>query len=470
MFYKPVTGPPCVVNEAQDYKNGDSLTLTQQDINLVSSYMKEYVDYWPKNYPPTQSNHGASIVEGAAGRSIVFLRMYNYTRNASYLTTASEYINTAIKDLKFGEQSPSYFAGRTGVYIVAAQIAKFQGNSNDEKAYLAQITDIFEDVQDAINTNSSTTKTYKFDMTNGCIMTGLGGLLYGGILVNEYFGANTIDHSYIQNLSYFLIDIGESLGQQFNEDILIYEFTYQPTCFVPGSAEGNGGVVKMLLEAYNRGYVTDLLTNTKYKTLIQNTLNWFLSVQLSDGNIPTYSKSVEKECGQVYGSDPDARVQWCHGAPGFIDTLSLAAVAFDSIGDDTSATNYLNAALKAYNATWERGLLIKGLMQCHGIGGTAYTLLHLYKNLKIIAMRNSILNTRFDVSFLMNQSMWRSIQFVKFTLSNTNLNVLRTKYSNMDYSFWLGSYGIPVLYIQAIQPGWPQSEPVCMIAYDFCGV
>ena len=109
-------------------------------------------------------------------------------------------------------------------------------------------------------------------------------------------------------------------------------------------------------------------------------------------------------------------------------------------------------------------------MQCHGIGGTAYTLLHIYKNLKIISRRNSILNTEFDVSFLMNQSQWRSIQFVKFTLKTANLNVLRTPYSNMNYSFWLGTYGIPVLYIQTIQEGWPGSQPVCMIAYDFCGV
>lgn len=316
--------------------------------------MQQYLDFWPANYPPTKSDHGASIVEGAAGRALIFLRMYNYTKNASDLSTASEYINTAIKDLKIGEQYPSYFAGRTGVYIVAAQIAKFQGNENDVTAYLNQLKAIFEDVQQAINTNASTSSVYKFDMTDGCIMTGLGGLLYGGMLTNEYFGINTIDHGYIQNLSYYLIQIGEELGQQFNTDILAYKFNYDTSCFLPGSAEGNGGVIKMLLEAYNKGYLPDLLT--KYKTQIQNTLDWFVSIQLQDGNIPTYSASEAKTCGSVYGDDPDARVQWCHGAPGFINTLGVAAVAFDNIGDDASAKSYLTAALKAYNSTWDRGI------------------------------------------------------------------------------------------------------------------
>jgi len=462
--------PPCVVNEAADYQTGDPLTIDEETRDSIESYMNQYLEYWPKTYPPNKDVHGASIVEGAAGRALIFARLFNYTKNETYLSMAQEYINGALKEVNVGRQYPSYFAGRTGVYIVAAQIAKFQGNTDNVNAYLGQVRNVFEDVQNAINTNSSSSKMYGLDMTDGCIMTGLGGLLYSGMLVNEYFGANTVNHGYIANLTYYLIAIGQDLASQFNEDFLVYKFNYDSSCFLPGSAEGNGGVIKMMMEAYSRGYVPELFSNDAYKVPIQNTLNWFLSIQLADGNIPTYSSNEDATCGSVYGNDSDARVQWCHGAPGFIDTLSLAAVVFDGIGDDTSAEKYLNAALRAFNSTWERGLLIKGLMHCHGIGGNTYTLLHIYKNLLIISQRNSILNVKYNVDFLMKQSMWRAIQFVKFTVSEQNLNVLRTEYSNMDYSFWLGSYGIPVLYIQAIQAGWPQSEPVCMIAYDFCGV
>eukprot|EP01084_Bolivina_argentea_P060263 110121_1 len=315
--------PPCVINEAQDYKTGDSLVITDATRNLVQSYMEQYNNYWLAHYPPSNTQGGYSIVVGAAGRSLIFLRMYNYTNNASYLTLAEEYINTAIKQLPRSDNSPSYFGGRTGVYIVAAQVANFQKDTNKLNQYLTEIKDIFADTQDAINNNRSKSNKYGFDMTDGILMSGLGGLLYSGILVNEYFGKNTINSQYIVNVSHYLIEIGLDLGAQFKEDFLVYKFDYDTSCFLPGSAEGNGGVIKMLLEAYYRGYVPDLMTNTQYKTAIQNTINWFVSIQLEDGNMPTYSKNEKTTCGSVYGADSDARVQWCHGAPGFIDTLSL---------------------------------------------------------------------------------------------------------------------------------------------------
>ena len=210
--------------------------------------------------------------------------------------------------------SPSYFVGVTGNYILAAQLAKIQNNNADLSKYLNQIQTIFDDVQDAINMNLSRSSQYDFDMTDGCIMTGLGGLLYSGMLINEYFGANTINNGYIVNISHYLIDIGLEYGAKYNVDYVAYKFKFEPGCYIPGSSEGTGGVIKMLLEAYNRGYVPDLMTNNYYKTAIQNTLTWFTSIQLPDGNIPTYSQS-EQVCAASYGNDSDARVQWCHGAP-----------------------------------------------------------------------------------------------------------------------------------------------------------
>eukprot|EP01084_Bolivina_argentea_P005832 11006_1 len=469
--------PPCVINESPSYKTGDPLVITQQTRNSIQLYTNQYLNYWLKNYPPSRDiplNDPTSIVEGATGRALIFLRMYNYTQNKTYLNTAASYIANTMKHIANMPATASYMVGHSGVYIVAAQIAQQQNNANDMKKYIANLVDVFSDVNTAIINGDKTSPKYKFDMTDGCDMTGLGGLLYSGILSNKYFGKTTISNEYITNLAHYLVILGLDTAKAagVNKEILLYKFGYEAGCYVPGASEGNGGTVKMLLEAYYHGYVPDLMTNKTYHDAIMNTLNWFIDIQLSDGNIPTYTDdNIGRKCANVYGNDNDARVQWCHGAPGFIDTLSLGAVVFDSIGEtEKNAIPYLNAALKAYNATWERGLLIKGLMQCHGIGGNTYTILHMYKNLKRIQSGSKTINDAFDVSFLMDQSLWRGIHFVEFTLNQANLNVLRTEYSNEDYSAWLGSYGIPWLYVQSIQNGWPASEPICMVGWDFCGM
>ena len=40
---------------------------------------------------------------------------------------------------------------------------------------------------------------------------------------------------------------------------------------------------------------------------------------------------------------------------------------------------YLQAARKAGELVWQRGLLKKGPGLCHGVAGNGYTFLHLYK-------------------------------------------------------------------------------------------
>eukprot|EP01084_Bolivina_argentea_P048625 89548_1 len=224
-------------------------------------------------------NDPTSIVEGATGRALIFLRMYNYTKNSTFLDIAAEYIANTMKHISSAPASASYFVGYGGIYIVAAQIAQMQNNKNEMDKYLADLVGVFEDVDVAIKNGDKTSSKYKIDMMDGCLMTGLSGLLYSGILSNEYFGESTINNEYITDLGHYLISMGLSTAQSAgdNSGILLYKFGYEAGCYLPGSAEGNGGAIKMLLEAYRRGYIPDLMTNKTYHDAIENTLNWFVS-------------------------------------------------------------------------------------------------------------------------------------------------------------------------------------------------
>ena len=57
-------------------------------------------------------------------------------------------------------------------------------------------------------------------------------------------------------------------------------------------------------------YTSNLFNVKKYYDALKNTLDFYASIQLADGNIPT---NVQGTCGNHYGTDDDARVQWCHG-------------------------------------------------------------------------------------------------------------------------------------------------------------
>ena len=62
----------------------------------------------------------------------------------------------------------------------------------------------------------------------------------------------------------------------------------------------------------------------------------------------------------------------CHGAPG---AVFLFSQAYAVLGE----RRFLEAAMRAGEVVWTRGLLRKGPGACHGISGNAYALLRLYK-------------------------------------------------------------------------------------------
>lgn len=89
---------------------------------------------------------------------------------------------------------------------------------------------------------------------------------------------------------------------------------------------------------------------------VRSTVDYFISLQESDGNI--------------YEGLP-GRKQWCHGAPGSIAIFMQAYLAF---GDQ----KYLVAAQKAANYTAHNGIIDKGMQLGHGVAGNTYMVMQVY--------------------------------------------------------------------------------------------
>lgn len=130
-----------------------------------------------------------------------------------------------------------------------------------------------------------------------------------------------------------------------------------------GAAHGLMGILYVLMH-----FLTEI--NALDAThLIQNGLHFVLSLECdqyglrgSHGFYPTTSEA----------SNQSALVQWCHGSTGAVFLFSKAYEIFQNEA-------FLDAAIRAGEVVWERGLSKKGPGLCHGVAGNGYAFLKLYK-------------------------------------------------------------------------------------------
>ncbi|KAI8962582.1 hypothetical protein F5Y11DRAFT_185827 [Daldinia sp. FL1419] len=91
---------------------------------------------------------------------------------------------------------------------------------------------------------------------------------------------------------------------------------------------------------------------------LEGLLSKLLDTQLPSGNFPSST-----------GSGSDRLVQFCHGGPGFIISLSSLEPCFPALKQ-----RIRDAVERAVADTWERGVLTKEPCLCHGIASNALAL------------------------------------------------------------------------------------------------
>jgi len=120
------------------------------------------------------------------------------------------------------------------------------------------------------------------------------------------------------------------------------------------------------------------------------------------------------------GQAEEKLVQFCHGAPGFVNCL--ADFPDDSIND---------LLIGGGETTWQAGPLKKGSNLCHGTGGNGYVFLKLYRRFK-------------DLKWLD-----RARAFAMHGIAQTEAD--RAKYGQGRYSLWTGELGFAIYLWDCIQ-------------------
>lgn len=68
----------------------------------------------------------------------------------------------------------------------------------------------------------------------------------------------------------------------------------------------------------------------------------------------------------------DELVHWCHGAPGVVYLMAAAYLRWKD-------ARYLDSCIISGELVWHKGLLKKGPGLCHGVAGSGYVFLLLYR-------------------------------------------------------------------------------------------
>ncbi|ETO29404.1 hypothetical protein RFI_07715 [Reticulomyxa filosa] len=128
---------------------------------------------------------------------------------------------------------------KSGVWTIASIISNLTNNAANVSHYLKNIQDTFSEVNTAIVTGAYNSTS--FDLYIEGIDEGLSGMLFAGMLVNEWYGKIIVDPNMMKNISYFIIQRGMASGEMFGHDWMMFENPNLPGCYDWGMGHGNGG-------------------------------------------------------------------------------------------------------------------------------------------------------------------------------------------------------------------------------------
>lgn len=406
--------PHCWSNTAPDYTPGAPTTLSADLRTRMSATLTKYLARMEETHPPSQTSAG-TVFSGLGGRALLLLKLYAATGAAQHLQTAREYTDAMLTKLPAQrlQDRVSGFVGfqwsHVGMLCIAAVCAELEGDTKSADTFVAQVRDVFEQV--------TAGKVGRYDDFD----SGRAGLLFAGRFLEANLaprpGGPLIPRQVVLRIATAIVDRGAATAAALGHDFLQWHGPNDKGLWL-GQSHGSAGVLQHLLE------VPELLQNSTATAWIAKTLDHIVGMQLASGNFPT----------EYYRPTEDVLIQWDHGAPG----VSAALIrGWRALG----TTRYKDAALKALEVTWYRGLLFKGLMTCHGIGGNTW--MQLYAG-KVLGGAEGAKYT------------YRALQFQEQVLGQpllSNLDEMRVMQpgggsvnaSESAWSFWTGSVESAVL-------------------------
>ncbi|XP_019534769.3 lanC-like protein 3 homolog [Aedes albopictus] len=388
-----------------DSKHADTELIDKDKvIQLVKNYVQTILVETKKNTYKLRDD----LYVGDAGIAFMFWKLSQSSDLKDLfpcLEHASFFINRA-KQIAHGKASDSrasiaFLCGNAGIAAVSAVISNELGKSEEVSRSVV-------DFQKGLKV----CKSMSYDADE--ILVGRAGYLSGAYWLNQVLPTKPIHNELIKDVCSVLVARGREYSIKRKAPLpLMYE--YHESDYL-GAAHGLCSILHMLLESpwfiQSDGKFNNI-SKTKLGD-IKKSVEYFADIQDADGNFPT----------RLFNSDKKL-IHWCHGCSGAIYVL---AKAFLILKDE----RYLKGCKKCADSIWRHGLLRKGPGICHGIAGSGYAFLLMYR----------LTGER--------KYLYRAAKFMEFLTSDTFLDGARTP--DRPYSLYEGCAGTVCFLADLLNP------------------
>jgi len=368
--------------------------------------------------PPTFDNCDGSLYVGCAG--VAYMLHYIGTSDVfpekrhNLLTKARNYIDVSLSYVNSRhnrDQPPAFLLGNAGPYAAGAMIYA----DTDKKAASDELLMKYKALANACEPVDYLPKG------SDELLVGRAGFISGAYALNRKFG-EVIPKEVIRKLHTSTIHSGRNYSRRHSSSCPLM-YAYYDTEYL-GAGHGLSGILQMLLcmpsfVQADQEVERDVRASVDYLTDLLSRL----------GNVPAAA-----------GESDTHLYHWCHGNPGVVYLFAKAWLVWHD-------NRYLSACIQCGESTWQKGLIKKGPGICHGVAGSGYVFLLLYR--------------------LTADEKWlcRALRFAEFLFTAEFQQSARTP--DTPYSLYEGMAGTACFLTDLLQPNKAEFPMFDVFSYSY---
>lgn len=344
-----------IVNKLDDYTNQD----IANEISGQKKELMEIVREIASKQSASESAAEGGLYVGLAGISYMALHLSRISQlqeeKSNFILFGLQYLAPALKHADRCKDSTkersSFLLGNAGVYAVAAVLYKAAKDKIKASEYAKRYAQ-----------GASNCKPLNFLASGGDeLFVGRAGYLFGALWLNKQLDSQVVSLKDMHEIAQAIVRSGERYATDHGSPCPLM-YSYYETEYL-GAAHGVSSILQVLIQTPKF-----LESDPAVEKLVQASVDYLLSLQTKTGNFPCAMDELDKRSR----SENDELVHWCHGAPGVVYLMAAAYLYWKE-------ERYLDSCLKCGELTWKKGLLKKGPGICHGIAGSGYVFLLLYR-------------------------------------------------------------------------------------------